>query len=151
MKFPRNARIFRGQLDAAPFASVFFLLLIFVLLFTLPGSLLHTPGIPVRIQPPIADALPGTDQPTISVAMDKAGNIYFENQIVSERYLSNQLSAAAQKISQPLTLIALRDKEATDESLVRLIELARKAGIANVTLAILPRPFESANPASPRQ
>ena len=26
MKFPRNARIFRGQLDAAPFAAVFFLL-----------------------------------------------------------------------------------------------------------------------------
>ena len=26
MKFPRNARIFRGQLDAAPFAAVLFLL-----------------------------------------------------------------------------------------------------------------------------
>ena len=31
MKFPRNARIFRGQLDAAPFAAVFFLLVIFLM------------------------------------------------------------------------------------------------------------------------
>ena len=45
MKFPRNARIFRGQLDAAPFASVFFLLVIFVML----GSVLQTPGVRVDL------------------------------------------------------------------------------------------------------
>ena len=69
MKFPRNARIFRGQLDAAPFVSVFFLLVIFVLLFSLPGSLLHTAG--VRVELPVSGnaPLPGTDHPTISVAM----------------------------------------------------------------------------------
>jgi hypothetical protein len=41
MKFPRNARIFRGQLDAAPFAIVFSCLLLFLLL----SSLLYTPGV----------------------------------------------------------------------------------------------------------
>lgn len=40
MRFARNARIFRGQLDAAPFAAVFFLLVIFMML----GSLVYTPG-----------------------------------------------------------------------------------------------------------
>jgi len=35
MKFPRNARIFRGQLDAAPFAIVFFLLVLFLMLASL--------------------------------------------------------------------------------------------------------------------
>ena len=45
MKFPRNARIFRGHLEIAPFASVFFLLVIFVSL----SSLMYTPsGDPVR-------------------------------------------------------------------------------------------------------
>jgi len=34
MKFPRNARIFRGQLDAAPFAAVFFLLVLLLMLGT---------------------------------------------------------------------------------------------------------------------
>ena len=45
MKFPRNARIFRGQLDAAPFAAVFFLLVIFMML----GSLVYTPGARLRV------------------------------------------------------------------------------------------------------
>ena len=35
MKFPRNARILRSQLDAAPFAAVFFLLVIFMMLGSL--------------------------------------------------------------------------------------------------------------------
>ena len=57
MKFPRNARIFRGRLDVAPFAAVFFLLATFLLL----GSLVYTPG--VRLELPEADDLPGTDKP----------------------------------------------------------------------------------------
>ena len=40
MKFPRSARIFRGHLDIAPFASVFFLLMIFALLGALIEHLL---------------------------------------------------------------------------------------------------------------
>ena len=56
MKFPRNARIFRGQLDAAPFAIVFFLLVIFLML----SSLVYTPG--VHIELPVADGLTGTEK-----------------------------------------------------------------------------------------
>jgi biopolymer transport protein ExbD len=61
MKFPRNARIFKGHLDAAPFAGVFFCLLIFVLL----GTLVYTPG--VRIELPVsATELPGVSGATTS-------------------------------------------------------------------------------------
>ena len=45
MRFPRHAKIFRGQLDPAPVAGVLFLLVIFVLL----GSLLYTPGVLVQV------------------------------------------------------------------------------------------------------
>lgn len=45
MRFPRNAKIFRGQLDPAPVAGVFFLLMLFILL----GSLLYTPGVLVSV------------------------------------------------------------------------------------------------------
>ena len=56
MKFPRNARIFRGQLDAAPFAALFFLLVIFLMV----SSLIYTPG--VRLELPVADNSAGTDR-----------------------------------------------------------------------------------------
>jgi biopolymer transport protein ExbD len=50
MRFPRQARIFRGQLDAAPVAGVVFLLLIFMQL----SSLLYTPGVLVHLNNPAA-------------------------------------------------------------------------------------------------
>jgi hypothetical protein len=45
MRFPRNAKMFRGQMDAAPFAGVFFLLTLFVLL----ASFTYTPGVRLRL------------------------------------------------------------------------------------------------------
>ena len=45
MKFPRNAKILRSPFEMAPFAAVFFLLVIFLLL----GALLPTPGIPLQL------------------------------------------------------------------------------------------------------
>ncbi|HLH53261.1 MAG TPA: biopolymer transporter ExbD [Verrucomicrobiae bacterium] len=135
MKFPRNARIFRGQLDAAPFAAVFFLLVIFLML----GSLMYTPG--VRVELPVTDDLPGTDKPTVSVALDSAGRYYYDNQLVQERQLSNLLHQAAASSSQPLTLVILADKAVSNEMLVRLLMLARSAGINDALLSTLSRPM----------
>ncbi len=45
MKFPRNVRVFKGELNTAPLVAVFFLLL----LFTVFASLVHTPGVLVKL------------------------------------------------------------------------------------------------------
>jgi hypothetical protein len=62
----------------------FFLLVIFLML----GALLPTPGIALQLQPADGD-LPGTDQPTVAVAVDSGGRFYFANQIVSEAQLTS--------------------------------------------------------------
>lgn len=134
MKFPRNARIFRGQLDAAPFAAVFFLLVIFLML----GSLMYTPG--VRLELPLADDLPGTDKLTVSVAIDAGGRYYYDNQLVQEKQLGTLLRQAAVASAEPLTLVVYADRAVTTEMLVRASVLARSAGITNGLLATLPRP-----------
>ena len=41
MKFPRNVRIFRGQLDASPFVCVLFIVVLFVLLVVAVAVLHH--------------------------------------------------------------------------------------------------------------
>jgi biopolymer transport protein ExbD len=145
MKFPRNARIFRGQLDAAPFASVFFLLIIFVLL----GSMLYAPGIRVNLPSAGNQPLAGTSGPTISVAVT-TNAIYFDNQLISENDFSNRLNMAARKISEPLTLIVQADKEVTEEKLVHLRVLADEAGVRGFLLATLPRVFDSPPAAKPQ-
>ena len=141
MKFARNAYISRGHLDAAPFASVLLLLVIFLL----AGSLVYTPG--VRLQLPTANDLPGTDRPSVSVALDKNGRLYFENQGIEEDELRSRLGEIARKSKAPMTLLVHADKEATQESLVHLALLARDAGIMEAFLATLPRPL--AGPAQP--
>ncbi len=133
MKFPRNARIFRGQLDAAPFAAVFFLMLMFLWL----AALVYTPGVPLQL--PIADGLPGTDKASVSVTIDAHGRLYYDNQPMLEPELRNRLRATAKNSLEPLTLVIIADKHVSYEMIIRLSMLARDAGIADALLATLPR------------
>jgi biopolymer transport protein ExbD len=133
MKFPRHARILRSQLDAAPLASVFFLLLIFVML----GSHTYVPG--VLVQLPAADDLPGTDRPTVTVALDNGNRLYFKNQLITEADLKLRLQEAVKNSPEPLTLVVQADGAVTHENLVRLDLLARDAGIREALHAVRPR------------
>jgi len=143
MKFPRNAKILRSQFDVAPFAAVFFVLVIFLLL----GALMPTPGI--RLQPPTTGDLPGVDRPTVAMAVDSQGNLYFANKIVSEPELKFDLAAAVKKAREPLTLAVYADKSVTYDQLAHLALLAREPGIGitNLLLATLPRAEDA--PAEP--
>ncbi|MGA2555329.1 MAG: hypothetical protein ABSG04_03560 [Verrucomicrobiota bacterium] len=80
MRFPRQAKIFRGQLDAAPVASVLFLLLLFIQI----KPLLYTPGVLVHLQNPAA---------TIQIGKD--GRIQFGTNFFTEAQ-TNLLRAALQ-------------------------------------------------------
>jgi len=133
MKFPRNARIFRGQLDAAPFAAVFFLLVMFLLL----GSLVYTPG--VHIELPVAEGLAGTDKRPMVVAMDANGLLYFENQWIQEEELKTRLRQAVQASAEPLAFILRADKAANGEMIMRLLTLARDCGFSEAVWATQPR------------
>jgi len=135
MKFPRNARILRSQFDVAPFAAVFFVLVIFLLL----GALLPVSGLRMQLNPPAADDLPGVSQRTVAMAVDSGGRFYFENQIVSELVLSNCLKATVVGAHEPLTLVIHADKAVTYEQIAHLSLLARDCGITNSLLATLPR------------
>lgn len=142
MKFPRNEKISRSPFELAPFAAVFFLLVIFVMIF----NLLPTPGVPVQLQPPSANDLPGIDKPSVAVAVDAQGRYYFKNQIVTETQLQSGLNAAAKNSRIPLTLVIQADKSVTYEQLIHLTMLARSNGIQAALLATLPRPMEASAP-----
>jgi biopolymer transport protein ExbD len=142
MKFPRNARLLRTQFEAAPFASVLFLLVIFILL----GSMVYTPGVRVSLQLPRTEEIPGTDHPSVSVAVTADGQYYLENQLIDEAALTNRLRSAVRKSPEPLTLVLQADKAVTEEILIHISILARRSGIQDLLLATLPRAFDSPAP-----
>ena len=129
----------RTQLDAAPFASVFFLLVIFMML----ASLIYTPGARLELQLPQGKSLPGTDKPPVTVAVDADGRLYYDNQWIEEKALRGRLQEMARKSPEPLTLVVKADKTVSYERLMRLALLARDAGIPEALLATLPGPVRA--------
>lgn len=138
MKFPRSAKIFRGQMEAAPYAGVLFLLALFLLL---QSSLVFTPG--VRIRLPAAEDLPGVSGPTVAVSVDPTGQLYYENQAIKAESLEAQLKKVVQESKGNLTLIIQADESVNYKILVHLSTLARDIGIHEVLLAARPRVFST--------
>ena len=133
MRFPHNAKIYRGQIDAAPFLGVFFLLIIFLLL---NSSFVFTPGVPITL--PEGVNLPGTDKPTAVVAIDSNGHFYFENQLCDEARLKERLQIAVERSAEPVTVVVQADKDAKVETLARLGMMANSLGIRQVLQAVRP-------------
>ena len=137
MKFPRNARIFRGHMDVTPFAGVFFCLLIFVLL----AGLVYTPGVRITL-PEAAINAPGTAGPAIAVALDANGQYYYQNQIIPEASLAQRLRTEVLR-QRDLTLVVQADKAVSLEQLNHLWDIATSAGVKNMMQQVRPRVFDS--------
>lgn len=130
MRLPRNHKIFRGQLDVAPFAAVFFLLVIFLLFHS---GLVLTPGVSLNL--PKASGLPGLTNQAVVVAVAANGTCFYENQLTSQNELKARLRSVA-GTRQPLTLVLLMDREVRHEVLIDLCTIARDAGIDQTLLAV---------------
>jgi biopolymer transport protein ExbD len=145
MKFTRNARIFRGQIDFAPMANVLFLLVIFLLL---NSGLVFTPG--VRIDLPVAapEPLPGTHRRTVVVAIDASGHFFFDHQVIAPEALRARLARLG-KTKPNLTLVIQADKRVSYEVIVSLCQMAREAGISQVLSATRPEPLAVSPPEQP--
>lgn len=146
MKFPRNAKLLRSPFDVAPFAAVFFLLIIFLLL----GALLPAPGVSLQLPKfdvtgPASD-LPGTDKPSVAVAIDANGRLFFSSQMVTEAQLKTDLARAAAGSKTPLTFVIEADQTVTYGELIHVALLARDAGFHDVFLAAQPRIVSAPNP-----
>ena len=133
MKFPRNARIFRGQLDASPFVGVLFLVAIFLLL---NSSLVFVPGVAIKL--PEAADLPGVTGRTVTVAVDTNRHFYLRDQIIKESDLQVELRKAVLGTKEPLTLMLVADKTIPLDTVVQLAKLARAAGLKEAILVTRP-------------
>lgn len=145
MRFPRNAKIFRGQWDAAPFAGVF-LLLALLLLISLRQT--FTTGIHVSV-PEVESQLPGTFGAVALVVLAGDDRIFFNNQIfLDEASLQEQLRRYAAARPGELTLVIRADGSVRSERIARLQALHRTLGFAHCiwqTQASSGRPALSTN------
>ena len=144
MRFPRQTKVFRGPVDAAPFAAVFFCL---ILLLLLNSSLVFPPGIPIEL--PQAEDLPGLEAPTAVVTVDAAGRLYFENQVIEPDSFQAKLRQRVAESDRPLTLLVQADRSLVVDQLAQVMLLAKNAGVAAAFLATRSAPEPSPITAQP--
>jgi biopolymer transport protein ExbD len=145
MKYARHARPFTGQLDAAPLASLFFLLLLFLLFHT---YLVPPPGIRVELPVVSTPNLPATANPWLAVTVDQVGRLYFESQVVTEEDLARRLATRVREQQEPVSLLVQADRRVPQAIVLRLYAIAREAGLREVVIATRPELLEPEEPVS---
>ncbi len=120
MKFPRNARIFRGQLDASPFVGVLFLVAIFLLL---NSSMVFLPGVPVQLLP--EGNFTNATGAHFVATVEGADRIHYENRLLKEEEFKLKLAEDVSRTPTPATLLLLNDPMVKNELLIRLRDMAR--------------------------
>lgn len=143
MKFPRNAKIFRGQLDVAPFASVFFLLAIFMVFSSL---LVSSPGVKIQLPELRGTNFARATLPKLDVAVTSGGDIVFESQVVSTDQLKDRLEYAVGRFTENArtnspTLVLQADKDADLQTLLQICQTAVEVGIKQTIWAGRAQPF----------
>jgi biopolymer transport protein ExbD len=123
MRYPRNIKIFRGGVDAAPFAGLFFATVLFLVLLY---SHVFFPGVPIELSdvegPPEASAR--------TVAVLKNGNVRFLGETVDMAGFQSTLKEHMQKGDLPRRVV-LESEPGVDEQLPKRVEnLLRDAGLS---------------------
>lgn len=152
MRLPRNLKVFRGQLEAAPFLSVVLLLLI---LLSLVPNLLFDPGVPIQLDlHETSTPLPGIrfTNDVVSVAIDSSGLFYYEGQVNPlPTILAGLNTAIAARLPAPLSLKIYADRSVKLDAMQQLVSEATQLGFQEVVLVtatpIAPAPLK-ATPAS---
>ena len=125
---PKREEISLG-VSIAPLIDIVFLLLIF---FILTSHFDIISGIDIKL-PDISER--GSDQSvdTMTVSLDKTGNCYLQKKKVTlkDLYLVIEELAKEKKIN----LILNADRDVTHGHVVRIMDLAKKAGINSIVIA----------------
>ena len=153
MKFPRNAKIFRGQLDVAPFASVFFLLAIFMIFSSL---LVSSPGVKIELPVLAGQDFARATLPKLDIAVTAGGDIIFESQNISKGKLRDRLEFAVNRFTATSptnapTLVLQADKNADLETLLQICQTAVEVGVKQTIWAGRARAFTSEAPLTPSE
>ena len=121
MKYPGNIKPLHGGINAAPFIGVLFLMV--------PMLLFHTffvfkPGVEVNLSLPVSDQKTGVTDPSLSVAVDADGVMYFHNRQVLPLVFSRTVEEAEE--GTPLADWVINRVEELDSNLlIRLVEQGR--------------------------
>jgi biopolymer transport protein ExbD len=123
MRYSRNIKIFRGGVDAAPFASLFFIVVLFTMLFY---SHVFFPSVPIKI----ADEEAPPEMLLRTVKVNAAGEISFLGNSYNMEEFKRELQARGQKGTLPRRVVIDTEPSANQRTVTQVGNLLKGAGIA---------------------
>ena len=116
-----SIRPFHGRLDFAPFVGVLFLMLPLLLFHT---SMVFKPGIEVNVDLPVSSQRSGVGDPSLAVAVDANGILYFRGDTLRDQVFSRKVSEEEESL--PLSeLLVNRYPDLDSNSVLRAVEQGR--------------------------
>jgi len=125
---PKREEISLG-VSIAPLIDIVFLLLIF---FILTSHIEIIPGIDIKL-PAIAERGSDTATDTMVVILDREGHHYLNKERIELAELFRKFKETAQPTK--ISLIVQADREVKHGQVVRVMDLAKKAGITTIVIA----------------
>jgi len=117
-------------LGITPLIDIVFLLLIFLML----TSHFHAAsGIPIRLPKVTQNAYEGESREVI-LAIDKEGQVYLKGEKADIKELGEKLKELVEK-GELAQLILQADKEVKHGRVVRIMDLAKSAGVSSIVIA----------------
>ena len=109
-----NIRPFHGRLDVAPFIGVLFLMLPMLLFHT---SIVFKPGIEVDVSLPVSSQQTDVNDPSLAVAVDASGILYFRGLTLRGEIISLQVNEVEETL--PLEAMLVNRRPDLDPTIVR--------------------------------
>ncbi|MDP9651566.1 ExbD/TolR family protein [Paraburkholderia caledonica] len=117
------------RIEIVPMIDIMMFLLIFFMVTML--KMIDMSGIKINVpQAATAVALP---KATVTITVDKGGELYFEGQPVSAEALTQTLSARAAQAK--LEVLVASERDVPLQSVLRAMDVARAAGVEDLGIA----------------
>ena len=123
MRYPRNVKIFRGGVDAAPFAGLFFVTVLFMVLFY---SHVFFPGVPVVL----SEGAETADLSERTVAVQRDQSVRFLGEEYDLRTFQQELASRAQRGELPQRVVLENEPGANETTVQQIENLLKGAGVA---------------------
>jgi biopolymer transport protein ExbD len=123
VRYQRNVKIFRGGVDAAPFAGLFFVVVLFMMLFY---SHVFFPGVPIKLD---AVEAPPPEMTARSIRILESGKIEFLGDSYDTTGLKQELQRRTQKGTLPRRLLLESELGVKETRVTQIENLLKDAGI----------------------
>jgi biopolymer transport protein ExbD len=119
----------RPRVEVIPMIDIMMFLLVFFVIITL--KMIMGSGVPMEI--PGSASTQQLKASTITVGVSKAGEIVIDGRTVTEGELKERLVAL--KKDKPIDVVLAGDREASLQTLLKVMDVVRGAGITSVGIA----------------